>query len=336
MASGSSPEEAGYLSEVDTDQQDQGAVSSDQDANASASSTEGDNQDANTGSLLEAVQRAAKQEPSEQSSSSKGEEGEDADPDAAKEGEDADQAKEGEEETPPFHKHPRWQEVQRELKDLRPKAQMADQLQGFMHEAGLSTQEVNAGFELMRLMKHDPAQALQQLQPYLENLQQATGDKLPQDLQQDVEDGYVSEERAKEIARLRANEGRYRQQSEAQRRQAEEAQFERYTADLSNAVSDWERQWQQSDPDYARKAPRVQERLELKMLKGGVPSNTQEAIRLAEETRKEVERELAQFTPKRRPSTPVTGQGSVASRPEPSSMQEAMKMAARGEYPSGT
>lgn len=337
MASGSSPEEDGYLAEVDTDQSAQDHAS--QDANASASSTEGDHQDANDPkSILEAVQAAAKTDKEEPSSSSDqdGEDGEDADPDKAKSEDDKSkdaEAKEGEEDQPPFHKHPRWKEVQQELKDLRPKAEMADQLQGYMQQAGLSVQEVNAGFELMNLMKNDPAKALEQLQPYVQSLQSYTGERLPDDLRQDVEDGYITEERAKELARYRNETTHSKARAEQAQQETRQQQAQRQSQDISSAVSDWERSWQQSDPDYATKQARVLEKIELKMLRGSqAPQSSQDAIKLCEDARKEVEQELSRFRPQKRQQTPVSGQAQVASNPEPQSMQDAMRMAARGEY----
>src|SRR3546814_12555294 len=85
----------------------------------------------------------------------------------------------------------------------------------YVEEAGLETAEVNQTFEAARLIKDagrgqvDPAVALEAIMPFVQSLQALAGQVLPPELQQQVEQGALSEAHARDLARLRAtNEAR--------------------------------------------------------------------------------------------------------------------------------
>src|SRR3546814_17174268 len=92
--------------------------------------------------------------------------------------------------------------------------------------------------------------------PFVQSLQALAGQVLPPELQQQVEQGALSEAHARDLARLRAtNEAREtasRQASEvAARQQAEQshrATAPAHAQGAAQAVSAWEEAWTQYDP----------------------------------------------------------------------------------------
>lgn len=298
------------------------------DANATASSPVDDTKDAKQPtSMLEAVQAALKKEaPAEQSSGSKDGEGSDAEANP-KDGEKPAEGAEGEDDIPqPFHKHPAWQRLKAQRDEYRSSHEIVGNLRGFMAEAQLSLDEVNQGFEIMRLMKHDPAAALEAIRPYFTALLSATGKVLPADLKEKVDAGAIEESLAAEMAQMRQRQVR----AEADSKRAAEAAAERMRSEISTALSEWENGWKSSDPDYSAKQKHVQREIELRLLRGERPANAAAAVKLASDARAAVEKELGRLIPKKKEEVlPVTGASATGARPEPKSMLDVVKMGGR-------
>lgn len=195
-----------------------------------------------------------------------------ADPGEAQPSE-AEQAQE--DEKLPFHKHPRWREVQDNLREARAQvkdlegkvAELSDagerfgRLVGYCNEHGIDSDALNSLLHAGALLRSDPAKALEFMRPWIEAAQLAAGEKLPSDLASEVEDGLLDGQRAKEIATLRARQAAA---EEARNIAEQRAAREKAKADLdavTAAISNLERQWLASDPDYARIKDRVSERL---------------------------------------------------------------------------
>lgn len=229
-----------------------------------------------------------------------------------------------------------------ELEGLRPQAQQFEQMVNYVRDAGLDTHEVNQTFEAARLIKAasrgqvDPQVALDAIMPFVQEVQALAGQILPPELQSQVEQGALSEAHARDLARLRAStqarDAAARQAADvAARQQAEQqtqAQARQAAQATAQAVSAWENSWKQSDPDYRLKTGRVQEKVELEVMRRrGAPLGPEEALAIAKKARADVEAELRAFQPKRTEVKPVTGQAASESRPKPKTSLEAMKMA---------
>lgn len=208
----------------------------------------------------------------------------------------------------------------------------------FIENAGLATDEVNQGFEIMRLMKADPFAAMQALLPYVQQLQQVTGQVLPERLTQEVRQGYLTEQHARQIAELEARnalrEQQARQALEAAERQRQQQVMQERGQRMQSAVQGLEAQWSASDPDYAAKRGRVFEKVQLALYeaqqRGTYPQTEQEAAQIALAAKKAVDDEIRALMPQRRPLTPApAATATVAARPAPNSMLEAMQMALR-------
>lgn len=340
------------------DKPEPGAATTTPDASAAASSTANDTDAKSSGSLLDAVKAAAAEGKSGESSTSedgiegKDESGEGSDPEGKKaakpEGEG--QKAEGEDELPD-------EVTEEELRRYKPKTRrriekLLDQvsslsaereqfktsheqlagLHSYMRDAGLSTEEVNTGFDLMRLMKTDPVKAFETLKPYFDSLQQITGQVLPDDLRQQVATGQITEAHAAELSSLRSRDHLSRQASdraaEAANRRTREQQVQTTVKEVAGAVSEWERQWSGSDPDYRKKSARVKEKIELAVMRDGMPKSKDAAVALAEKCRKAVEDELKPFLARRQEIKSTPEAGSVSSTPKPTTMLEAVRLGA--------
>lgn len=193
---------------------------------------------------------------------------------------------------------------------------------GFLDENRLSQEDANNLFHIGALMRNDPAKALEVITPYYQSLLQMTGSVLPPDLQQQVTQGYITKEAALELSRHRAS-GQTNQviqrERESYQQQQELTRQQKTVASMQTAVADWEKQWSSSDPDYAKKKDRVLDRVELLLVRaqknGSLPKTVEEAVKLANQAKSEIETDLKQFKPRREVKT-VDGGSSISNLPD--------------------
>ena len=247
----------------------------------------------------------------------------------------------------PFHNHPRWKEVKAErdaykeiATDFKSRADVFDRLSAATQESGMSGEEFDQGFEIMRLMKTNPIEAWQKLQPFVQQLQLLAGEHLPNDLQEKVDSGLIDAETAKEIAVLRTenlvgknSEKLTAQQLEQQRNQENTAREEQANLQMGNSITAWENNWKKSDPDYLTKQPLVQARIVELMGLHGKPSTPEHAIILANHAKADIDKVIGKIIPAKTAMTTVTGgrannNGTVA----PKNSVEAVKLALEGKY----
>lgn len=251
-------------------------------------------------SMLEAVEAAIK--PASEGDSSKPKVQEKTEAEKAADAADPAKPKEAEEDQPPpFHEHPAWQRQIAKVKErdekiaaLSPKAEQFDKIVEFAERSNLSDKELDAGFNIMALMRRDPAKALEALRPYVSALQKAVGEVLPDDLRADVEKGNISEPHAKELAKARASQAGSKV-SAAERAKQEST---RLAADMKTAVQTWEGQWASSDPDYEKKAKLTRDRLVAKISADGMPETVADMVALAKVAKAEIDKEVGGFMPR--------------------------------------
>jgi hypothetical protein len=229
------------------------------------------------------------------------------------------------------------------LAELEPEAKAFRDITNYSKQSNLSEADVNTGFEVMRLMRNDPIRAYAVLTPIYAELEKIAGAVLPADLQEQVNSGQITLPAAKEFSRLRAAEGvraSMTQQSEQRETQRRTEETQRSTETLKRAVAtaitDWESQWKAGDPDYSLKSSRVNEAIELELTRAanlarqGKPNNlprtVEEAVKLANDVKRRVEKELKAFTPRRNSTiTHVSGNGVTnGSKPQVKSVLDAI------------
>ena len=198
------------------------------------------------------------------------------------------------------------------------------QFVGFLDENRISQEEANKLFDIGALMKNDPMKALEALTPYYNELLHITGNILPTDLQQQVKQGYITKDKALELSRLRATRETERQigterQTHQQQREADRQRGQEVSA-MQSGIAGWEKDWASSDPDYAKKKDRVLDRVELLLVRaqknGTLPKTTDEAVKLANQAKTEVEADLKRMNPPRKQVRPVDGGSSASNMPD--------------------
>ena len=318
-------------------------------------STPDEEDDKGPESMFDAVQAALEPSSEGDAASSAAESGKEPDAEADKEtgdeGEDADKSKGSADEEAakdadkllPFHDHPRWKQKLAEIEDLKTAVaeseeavQATDRLSDYLTAQHLSVDEFNNLLQIGGLMKNDPAKALEALTPYYSKLLEVTGNTLPDDLRTAVDQGMLTEDYAIETAKARANANITKFNADNQQ-QLHEAQAQTTQVNtLGDAASDWERNWQASDPDYSKKAIRVQERIELAVHRNELTgaSTPAEVVAACEKYKGEVEAELRALIPKPKavdanPGSGTGGSGSAAAN-APKSLIEAMEVAIGG------
>jgi hypothetical protein len=183
-------------------------------------------------------------------------------------------------------------------------------------------------FSLPVMMANDPKAAVEALQQLQQFAGTAAGTSVPDDLQKKVDDGYMDEDSAKELAASRAeNERITRQGEQAQeldtQRQARESQ-----GSIVDAVNTFQSTLKESDPDYDHKHNFVKRELSGMVRERGAPKNPEEAVAWAKEAHESVTKELGFMKPK--PTEKRTLSGRRTNRPTtaaPTTMAEAIAAA---------
>lgn len=333
----------GYLAEVELP--NTGDPSQSLDDKADSSTADKDAKDEGPTSVLDAIKDAMDKttdegdgDPSNAEAEEEGKDlaAKDPDPaDADKKPADADQDKKPEgddEKPPPFHEHPRWKAMLKERDELRAQfdgvkgdVEVARNLRDFASNTGLSDVEISDGLRIMALMKENPAAALESMKPYMEALETVTGERLPDDLNNAVDEGAITPELASELARARGETGIAQQRVE----KAQQTLATNNGAHIGEAVQTWTDQWQQSDPDASVKLPRVMDRVKVSLMEGFRPQSPQQAIDHVKGIVNEVTKEIEALKPARPARKAITGGGRTPSqaKSEPTSMLEVVQQA---------
>jgi len=230
----------------------------------------------------------------------------------------------------------RFQEVTRENRELKQTVEQSksqveahNSVVEYCRKNGLNNNDFAAALELAALLKSDPIKFKEKITPILEGVGVLAGDKLPTDLANEVEEGTLSKERAKEIAQLRAQRefGTQRQRLTAEQQQAQ--QQERFVQDVQKSWADWDAAKRKLTPDFKPKSgpekpDGLWEMVNDKMTAMGqqvdsqgrsrFPINSpQDAVNLAEAAFKAVTESVKTFNPRKATRKRLSSNGSVTS-----------------------
>ena len=157
-------------------------------------------------------------------------------------------------------KHPRFQEVVKQkseyeakVKEYEPLVEAHKSVVSFCQDNQITEQQFQEGMNMLKLVNTDPVAARAALEPIWNSLNQLTGESLPSDLAQEVNDGLISEPRAKEIAKLRGQsqlgQAKQKLSSEAQAKQSQA----RFQQEMGSALTAWTTSKGQNDPKFKPK-----------------------------------------------------------------------------------
>lgn len=194
---------------------------------------------------------------------------------------------------PPFHKHPRWvrlnernRELGAEIETLRPQAEQFRAVEQYMTANSLAPDDIVRGFAIMAAVRNEPQRAIKELETVLTELRETLGEILPQDLQDAVDEGEMTEERALELSRTRATARttqeklQTRDQTDREQQQAQRAQEQRRS--YAEAVESWMADRRQNDADFETVARLWADRVQVvanSLRQQGKTSFTQAEIR---------------------------------------------------------
>lgn len=221
-----------------------------------------------------------------------------------------------------------------EVETYRQRAEAYDTISAKVRETGASAEQIDQAVALLGLLNKDPAAAFEVLTPVYQSLERFVGNRLPDDLQEKVDGGYLDMESAKEIQRLRsANQFGRQQQQQSQRQTEQERQDEAVStlkASIHKATSDWETDWKKNDPDHQRKMPFVMSEIKARMAEAGGITSAAQAVKIAGEALDAVNERLSGLMPPKQEIKTVTG-GAVQpnSMPKPRSALEVVSNALR-------
>lgn len=172
----------------------------------------------------------------------------------------------------PFHDHPRWKELnaeraslRTELDQTRPEAEQYRKVTGFMANNGLSADEVATGFSMMARIKAGDTSVIAELDKYRNALLSISGDVLPKDLQEKVDQGLIDADSAKELARLRIGHTAATHQLGQTAEERRQANVRVLATEMQSAVVQWEQSEVSRNPDYPNLAPLVRDRAQVIM-----------------------------------------------------------------------
>lgn len=200
----------------------------------------------------------------------------------------------------PFNSHPRFRELVKERNEFKQKTEQAEPalkrdaaLAKYCQENSISNEEFISAMEVAALLHNDPKKALDTLRNYVETLELTLGNKLPTDLQKEVDDGAISEARAKELASLRVKA----QGLEYTGKKTEAQVVQERQQVITNAVNSWDQSKRSSDPSYDKKYPLI-EKTFVALCMSNPPQSAAAAIQLAEKAYAEVNTALGTLVPK--------------------------------------
>jgi len=239
----------------------------------------------------------------------------------------------------PFNAHPRFKELIKEKNTYKAKvaeyesdAKQYRQIQEFMQSSQLTAEEVAEGLVLLAEMKSgDAGKAYDALQKKLEALAVTAGKKLPEDIEQRIEQGYVDRETAEQLYQQQAVAQRQAQLAQARLNQTAVENQRQQVMNIANTVAAWESATRVSDPDFDIKAELVRDRVRAKMASLGMPRTPDEALSLSKGAYEEVSQMLKRAQgPKQAMRTAVGGKVNGSAAPEPQNLLDVIRQASAG------
>lgn len=223
-------------------------------------------------------------------------------------------------------------ELNNEVETLRPKAQNFDKIDEYIRDSRISNEDFAVLLEIGGLVRNDPFKAYERLSAITAQLAKVTGHELPQDIQERVRLGYLSEEDARALVTSRNKAALVEQRAQEQTAQAQEEQrrslVQAHIQTCRSTANTWEARHRASDPDWDQKQGRIGELIELEVYRNGYPPTQEQVVAMLDGFLKQVNGEFARFKPKPQTVRPTVGSASPrAGNAEPKTLMEAVEAA---------
>ena len=222
-------------------------------------------------------------------------------------------------------------QLREQVKGLDAEAQISRSLKTYLQTHDIAKEDFQLTLDLAAAMRAGNFRAfLEGVGPYVQLATEALGLTLPNDIQQSVARGQMTQDAGAALSRERyaralaeQNATRLSQQQQFQHRQQNGADLSR---SVEQAVTAWENQIRTSDPDYGRKEATVRNFLWAVIQERGVPQSPEHAVEIAKDAYERATNTLRDFAPAPRPTRQVPssiGRTAAGARPEPKTLMEA-------------
>lgn len=225
-------------------------------------------------------------------------------------------------------------QMEKDMVPLKDAHERFTQLQTFVHENQIEPQNVTLAFNAMALLsKGDYQGFVDAVGPWYKHAQQALGQEISPELQQRVDDGYLTLEDAKELTQARVQSQVYKGKAESltnqQKLKSQETQAQSSQQEMLTAINAREAELKSSDPDYAQKSQAMMSMIEFALQGGAVPKDAASAVQLVNNAYERVNATFRKPPPPR--ATPPRPNASNPPRgvPAPDTTQEAIHQALR-------
>ena len=218
-------------------------------------------------------------------------------------------------------------ELRNQVASLTPDANIGGQLNTFARENDLGPDDiVRAISSAAAIRRGDWASFYRDISPFVRRAQEYLGLVLPDDLGRRVQGGAMSEEAARELARVRFDQQRAQGEAQANAQRVASERVQYVQADVQRAVTSFEERLAANDPDYRAKADAIRRATQAILFeRGGTISTVKEALDIVQAAHSEVTAQFRRLMPAPRATNPSPNGNSQQPnvRAAPKSMMEA-------------
>lgn len=210
----------------------------------------------------------------------------------------------------------------KELEAVRPDATNYQQIRSFMEANQLQDREVADLFQLGADLKSGNPERLgkflDRVMPFVQQALEATGRELPKDLREQVDAGEMTEDAAKAFSQSRTQAAYTQTQLERATQQQEQQRQMEAQRSVNAAITDWQSQMRQTDPDFDLKAEAMGRVAQALVAEKGLPKTPAEAVEYARVAHAEASRFVTAAKPAPKPSRPTPSHSASRSGLAPS------------------
>lgn len=226
-----------------------------------------------------------------------------------------------------FAKHPAWQRILKERDTYKGESEQYRQIQGFLDKTGVSGTDAAKSLQMADLIYNNPQEAYKQLTQIVGDLAVRIGAALPADLQKDVEEGHLSQDRAKELSVARMNANIATQKAEATEEKLVQVDDAHTFSERARTFDAWVDAASKTDPDIAKKLPFLVGALKNVTERDGDATSNDEALARLNAAYVEVNNQIRDLIPARQSkvASPRSGASSATVKTQPTTMLDAVQ-----------
>lgn len=231
-------------------------------------------------------------------------------------------------------------QYEKQINEFKPLAESQRSIISYCQNNNISPEDFQYWLDVAASVKNDPSKALELLQPQLDQLQSFRGDKLPPDLQKDVEDGVLTLAHAKRIAVAEKQKEFVEKKAQQSVQQRQQELSQKYQTEMTNSLVSWAESKGSKVPEFKPKSgPNAKDgmyelfinKLTVELPRADI-KDEKSLIAFAEKTFDSVLETVGGFTTKSKAAGQTvlrTSQTNGSRQTEPKTIDDAIKLAAQ-------